>query len=104
LKLRRGALLLFAKNISKWHPRSQVRILRVKGTEEKTGENFNLQELAEVNGNIFSLMDSSWESLRPNLTETRFSKDALFKTQIIYPELACREALTNDKNWVRIKY
>ncbi len=95
LKLRRGALLLFAKNISKWHPRSQVRILRVKGTEEKTGENFNLEELAEVNGNIFALMDSSWEALRPNLTETRFSKDALFKTQIIYPELACREALTN---------
>lgn len=95
LKLRRGALLLFAKNISKWHPRSQVRILRVKGTEEKTGENFNLEELAEVNGNIFSLIDSSWEALRPNLTETRFSKDALFKTQIIYPELACREALIN---------
>lgn len=95
LKLRRGALLLFAKNISKWHPRSQVRILRVKGIEEKTGENFNLQELAEVNGNIFSLIDSSWESLRPNLAETGFSKDALFKTQIIYPEPACREALIN---------
>ncbi len=95
LKLRRGALLLFAKNISKWHPRSQVRILRVKGTEEKTGENFNLEELAEVNGNIFSLIDSSWEALRPHLTETRFSKDALFKTQIIYPENACKEALVN---------
>ncbi len=95
LKLRKGALLLFAKNISKWHPRSQVRILRVKGTEEKTGENFNLEELAEVNGNIFSLIDASWEALRPNLTETRFSKDALFKTQIIYPENACREALVN---------
>ncbi len=95
LKLRRGALLLFAKNINKWHPRSQVRILRVKGTEEKTGENFNLEELAEVNGNIFSLIDASWEALRPNLTETRFSKDALFKTQIIYPENACREALVN---------
>lgn len=95
LKLRRGALLLFAKNISKWHPRSQVRILRVKGTEEKTGNNINLQELAEVNGNIFSLINLSWESLRPNLTETRLSKDALFKTQIIYPELACKEALIN---------
>ena len=29
------------------------------------------------------------------MTETRFSKQALFKTQIIYPELACREALIN---------
>ena len=95
LRLRRSPLLLFAKNVSKWHPRCQVRILRVKGTEEKTGENFNVEEIAEVSGNIFSLIEASWDNLRPNLTETRFSKDALFKTQIIYPELACKEALIN---------
>jgi ATP-dependent DNA helicase RecG len=95
LNLRKAALLLFAKNINKWHPRSQVRILRVKGTEEKTGENFNVEELADVNGNVFSLIEDSWEALRPHLTETRFSKDAIFKTQIIYPELACKEALIN---------
>jgi len=95
LRIRRAALLLFAKNPSKWHPRSQVRILRVKGTEEKTGENFNVTEVGEANGNIFQLIETSWELLRPHLTETRFSKDAIFKTQIIYPELACREALIN---------
>jgi ATP-dependent DNA helicase RecG len=95
LRLRRAALLLFAKNPLKWHPRCQVRILRVKGIEEKTGENFNVEEIAEVSGNIFSLIEASWDRLRPNLTETRFSKDALFKTQIIYPELACKEALIN---------
>ena len=95
LRLRRAALLLFAKNPLKWHPRCQVRILRVKGIEEKTGENFNVEEIAEVSGNIFKLIEASWDTLRPNLTETRFSKDALFKTQIIYPELACREALIN---------
>ncbi|HEY5535294.1 MAG TPA: ATP-binding protein [Ignavibacteria bacterium] len=95
LRLRRAALLLFAKNPSKWHPRSQVRILRVKGTEEKTGADFNVTEVGETNGNIFQLIENSWEMLRPNLTETRFSKDAIFKTQIIYPELACKEALIN---------
>ena len=95
LRLRRAALLLFAKNPLKWHPRCQVRILRVKGTEEKTGVDFNVEEIAEVSGNIFTLIEASWETLRPNLTETRFSKDALFKTQIIYPELACKEALIN---------
>ncbi|MFM9947806.1 MAG: ATP-binding protein [Saprospiraceae bacterium] len=95
LRLRRAALLLFSKNPLKWHPRCQVRILRIKGVEEKTGENFNVEEIAEVSGNIFSLIEASWDRLRPNLTETRFSKDALFKTQIIYPELACKEALIN---------
>ena len=95
LRLRRAALLLFAKHPTKWHPRNQVRILRVRGTEEKTGENFNVEEVGETSGNIFKLYEQSWELLRPNLTETRFSKDAIFKTQIIYPELACREALIN---------
>ncbi|MDR1970650.1 MAG: putative DNA binding domain-containing protein, partial [Treponema sp.] len=95
LRLRRAALLLFAKKPSRWHPRSQVRILRVKGTEEKTGTDFNVTEIAEIGGNIFDLINQSWESLRPHLTETRYSDDALFKTQIIYPELACRETLIN---------
>lgn len=95
LRLRKAALLLFAKKPSKWHPRSQVRLLRVRGTEEKTGTDFNVNELAEIGGNIFELIDQSWESLRPHLTETRYSEDARFKTQIIYPELACKEALIN---------
>ncbi|MFH1005788.1 MAG: ATP-binding protein [Bacteroidota bacterium] len=95
LRLRRASLLLFSKLPTKWHPRNQVRILRVKGTEEKTGENFNVQEVGETNGNIFQLIEQSWEILKPHLTETRFSKDAMFKTQIIYPELACKEALIN---------
>ncbi len=95
LKLRRAALLLFAKKSSKWHPRSQVRIFIVRGTEEKTGKEFNVTEIGEANGNIFQLIEASWDLLRPHLTDTRFSEDAIFKTQIMYPELACREALIN---------
>jgi len=95
LRLRRAALLLFAKHPTKWHPRNQVRILKVKGTEEKSGENFNIEEVGEANGNIFNLYGQSWELLRPNLTETKFSKDAVFMPQMMYPELACREALIN---------
>ena len=95
LRLRSAALLLFAKHPTKWHPRNQVRILSVRGTEEKTGENYNVEEVGETSGNIFKLYEQSWELLLPNLTETRFSKDAIFKTQIKYPELAIREALIN---------
>ncbi|HCY75594.1 MAG TPA: hypothetical protein DHV28_06700 [Ignavibacteriales bacterium] len=96
LKLRKAALLLFSKKSSKWHPRSQVRIFRVRGTEEKTGKEFNVTEVGESNGNIFQLIESSWDLLRPHLSDTRFSEDAFFKTQILYPELACREALINS--------
>jgi ATP-dependent DNA helicase RecG len=35
LHLRRAALLLFARDMQRWHPRSQVRILKVSGTQLK---------------------------------------------------------------------
>jgi ATP-dependent DNA helicase RecG len=97
LKLRRAALLLFAARIQKWHPRSQVRILRVLGTELKTGEQYNATEAGEVTGNIFVLVEKSWEILRPFLTsKTEFSsQSAKFEQKLIYPESACREALIN---------
>lgn len=95
LKLRRAALLLFSKKSNKWHPRLQVRIFKVNGLDEKTGSDFNVTEVGEANGNIFQLIESSWDLLRPHLTDTKFSQDAMFRTQIMYPELACREALVN---------
>lgn len=95
LRLRTAALLLFAKNVNKWHPRSRVRILRINGTEEKSAPDYNVNEVADVSGNIFKLIPESWDALRPALSETRFSHDGLFKTQAIYPESACREALIN---------
>ncbi|RZK38674.1 MAG: hypothetical protein EOO90_21495 [Pedobacter sp.] len=95
LKLKRAALLLFAKNPSKWHPRLQVRVIKVADTVLKSGEEFNVVFDEEITDNIVKLIESSWEIIRPHLTETRFLKQALFKTQIIYPELACREALIN---------
>ena len=95
LRLRKAALLLFAKNPNKWHPRSRVRILKVNGTEEKSAPEYNVTEVADISGNIFQLTEESWDALRPALSETRYSKDGLFKTQVIYPEPACREALIN---------
>ncbi|MEM9338792.1 MAG: ATP-binding protein, partial [Bacteroidota bacterium] len=95
LRLRKAALLLFAKNPNKWHPRSRVRILKVSGLEEKSAPEYNVTEIADVSGNVFELAADSWEALRPALSETRYSEDGLFKTQVIYPESACREALIN---------
>lgn len=96
LKLRMAALLLFAKNVQKWHPRAQVRALRVMGTELKTGEHYNAIEVGEESGNVFALVDKSWQILRPFLTATtEFNEDAKFAQKLIYPEFACREALIN---------
>lgn len=95
LRLRKAALLLFAKKPDKWHPRSRVRILKVNGREEKPAPAYNVTEIADISGNIFQIIAASWEALSAVLKETRYSADGLFKTQVIYPEPACREALIN---------
>jgi ATP-dependent DNA helicase RecG len=95
LRLRKAALLLFAADARKWHPRLQVRILRINGTELRSAPHYNVTKDETVEGNVIQLLSDSWDQLRPHLAETRFSGKALFKTQIIYPELACREALIN---------
>ena len=88
-------MLLFAKEPSKWHPRPQVRLLKVRGTELKSGADYNVTVDDTAKNNILTLIESAWELIRPHLTETRFAGDAVFRTQIIYPEAACREALIN---------
>ncbi|PCE33296.1 ATP-binding protein [Burkholderia ubonensis] len=96
LRYRRAALLLFAKNPTKWHPRLQVRILKVDGDEVKTGEAYNIVSDQTTHGNILTLVDSAWEALRPHLVQTKIDKHARFEQRAIYPELACREAVLNS--------
>lgn len=96
LRLRRAALLLFAEQPAKWHPRLQVRILRVDGEKVLTGEAYNVVADQTITGNILTLVDSAWEALRPHLVQTKFDKGGRFEQRSIYPELACREALLNS--------
>ena len=96
LRLRMAALLLFAKDIQRWHPRSQVRILKVNGTQLKSGESYNVQSDEIVRGHILDLLISSWERLRSFLAyKTQFGSDARFEQKYLYPESASREALIN---------
>jgi len=78
-----------------WHPRAEVRVMRVHGTEILTGKNYNVINDEIARGNIIELISNSWELLKPHLVETKFAKDALFRQRVMYPEDACREALIN---------
>lgn len=95
IRLKKAALLLFAKDVLRWHPRCEVRVMKVNGTELKTGKDFNVTLDEIKRGNIFALTTDSWDMIRPHLVETRFSEEGVFKERILYPEDACREALIN---------
>lgn len=94
-RLRRAALLLFATDISRWHPRCEVKIVRVKGLELKTGKDYNAGPEEFATGCVLQLVTTAWEKLRPHLIETKLAPNALFKERIVYPENACQEALIN---------
>jgi ATP-dependent DNA helicase RecG len=96
LRLRRAALLLFATDIARWHPRSEVRILSVAGTTVGAGETYNVTSDQTVRGNIFELLTTAWEALRAHLVvKTALDIEARFEPHYRYPEGACREALVN---------
>lgn len=95
LRLRRAALLLFASVASKWHPRSQVRIVRVMGTTVGVGREFNVSKDDTVQGNIIEILSKAWDVLRPHLAVTRLGAHIMFQETLIYPEDACMEALIN---------
>ena len=97
LRLTKAAVLLFAKDIQKWHPRCQVRIIKINGTELLSGgEYYNVISDEFVQGNIYDLVYKSWEMMRPYLAyKTEFGADAKFEQKYIYPEDACREAILN---------
>lgn len=95
VRLRRAAALLIAKDVARWHPRCEVRVLRVAGNELKSGREYNVVVDKHVSGCIIELLQTSWEEIRPYLVETRLGPDGRFEEQVRYPEDACREALTN---------
>ena len=95
LRLRRAALLLFAKEPARWHPRMQVRILTVSGNELKSGGQYNVKSDQTIAGNVVELIERAWEGLRPRLVQTRLGQAGRFELTVMYPELACREALVN---------
>ncbi len=97
LRLRMAALLLYAKDIRRWHPRGQLRILRVLGSQLGAGDKYNVKEDITEDGNIFRLWVRGWDLLRTTflVQRTQFAEGAKFETKFVYPEQACREALIN---------
>lgn len=96
LRLRMAALLLFAKDIQKWHPRCQVRIMRVAGTKLLAGTSYNVISDETVQGNILELVIAAWERLQPYIAQSNgLNVAGKFEPRLTYPSEACQEALVN---------
>ena len=54
LRLRTAALLLFASDIDKWHPRSEIRLQQIAGSELLTGADYNVIRDETHSGNVLT--------------------------------------------------
>jgi len=96
IRLKKAAVILFAKDVRKWHGGCLVRIVTVRGKEKGSGDKFNVVKDTLVADNLIRLVDRSWESLTAALAQqTRFTAGARFRQDLQYPQIACREALIN---------
>lgn len=94
LRLRTAALLLFASDIDKWHPRSEIRLQQIAGSELLTGADYNVIRDETHSGNVLQLLSEGWEQIRQFLVQKRLA-GGTFQFQASYPEDACREAFVN---------
>jgi len=96
MKLKAAALLLFGKDVRKFHPGCFVRIFTIGGKERRSGESFNVVKDDIVADNVVRLVESAWERMSYALTmHTSLTDHAKFKQSYLYPQIACREALIN---------
>ena len=97
LRLRRAALLLFARDAARWHPRCEVRVVRVSGLTLGVGKEYNVSPRDDqtIRGNILHILQTAWDTLRPYLTQTKLIDSGIFRENLVYPEEACREGLIN---------
>lgn len=96
LRLRNAALLLFAKNVSRWHARCQVRITSYQGVEAAPGRDFVILKDDVIVDNVLTLTETAWERLQVAISQqTSLSDQAKFEQTYLYPQVACREALIN---------
>lgn len=96
LKLKAAALLLFAKDVRKFHPGCFVRIYTISGKDRRSGEAFNVVKDDIVADNVVKLVETAWERLTYALTmHTSLTDKAKFQQSYLYPQIACRETLIN---------
>ncbi len=96
LKLKAAALLLFAKDVRKFHPGCFVRIYTISGKDRRSGEAFNVVKDDIVADNVVKLVETAWERLTHALTmHTSLTDKAKFQQSYLYPQIACRETLIN---------
>jgi ATP-dependent DNA helicase RecG len=93
--LTRAAVYLFGRDPLRWHPRPGIEFVRFEGTEEKSGEGYNVAERTRIEGPLLRLIREAEKSIGERIREQVLQRDLFFREKFELPSFVWREALTN---------
>jgi len=90
-----AALLLFAKDTTRWHPRCGIDFVKYEGTERKFGTALNVVKRIRFEGPLTRLIDEAVGRIREHIRERTILHDLFFRERLEYPTFAWQEAIVN---------
>lgn len=95
LSLTKAALLLFAKDPSRWHPRCGIDFVKYEGNERRHGSSLNVIKRIRFEAPLFRLIDEAVGRVKEHIRERTILHDLFFRERLEYPTFAWQEALVN---------
>ena len=90
-----AALLLFAREPDRWHPRCGIDFVKYEGTERRYGESLNVVKRVRIDQPLWSLVDEAVGRIKEHIRERMVLHDLFFRERMEYPSFAWQEALVN---------
>jgi ATP-dependent DNA helicase RecG len=90
-----AALLLFAKDPMRWHPRGGIDFVKYEGTERQHGSSLNVVKRIRFEAPLVRLIDEAVGRIKEHIRERTILHDLFFRERLEYPTFAWQEALVN---------
>jgi len=90
-----AALLLFARDLARWHPRCGIDFIRYEGTEREYGKSLNVVKRLRIEEPLWTLIDEAVGRIRGHMKERMVLHDLFFRERLEYPSFAWQEAVVN---------
>ena len=94
-RLTLAALLLFAQDPLRWHPRCGIDFVKFEGTERRYGPELNIVRRARIEHPLFKLIDEAFVLIREHVRERTVLHDLFFVERFEYPTFVWQEAIIN---------
>jgi len=94
-RLTLAALLLFARDPMRWHPRCGIDFVKFEGTERRYGPELNVVRRARIEYPLFRLIDEAFELIKEHVRERTVLHDLFFVERFEYPTFAWQETIVN---------